>query len=60
MSSLMFDCLKVLISAIFEKRVTNGRMDGWTDGPTGEASYGISQLIISRIHYVRLSVRPSF
>ena len=31
MSSLMFYCLKVLISAIFEKRVTDGRMDGRTD-----------------------------
>ena len=30
MSSMMFYCLKVLISAIFENWVT----DGWTDGPT--------------------------
>ena len=38
MSSLMFYCLKVLISAIFEKRLTDprtdGRTDGWTDGQT--------------------------
>ena len=34
MSFLMFYCLKVLISAIFEKRVTDRRTDGRTDGPT--------------------------
>ena len=35
MSSLMFYCLKVPISAIFEKRMTDGRgllyRDAWTD-----------------------------
>ena len=43
MSSLMFYCLKVLISAIFEKPVTQGptdqRTDGRTDGRTEKASY---------------------
>ena len=34
MSFLMFYCLKVLISAIFEKRVTDRRTNGPTDGPT--------------------------
>ena len=32
MSSLMFYCLKVLISTIFEKRVTDRRTDGPMDG----------------------------
>ena len=39
MSFLMFYCLKVLISAIFEKRVTDRRTHGRTDGPTDKASY---------------------
>ena len=34
MSSLMFYCLKVHISVIFEKRVTDPRTHGPTDGPT--------------------------
>ena len=34
MSSLMFCCLKVLISAIFEKSLTNGQTDQQTDGRT--------------------------
>ena len=34
MSSPMFYCLKVLISAIFEKRVTDGPTHGRTDRPT--------------------------
>ena len=43
MSFLMFYCLKVLISAIFEKRVTDGPTDGptdrRTDRRTDKASY---------------------
>ena len=47
MSSLMFYCLKVLISAIYEKWVTDqwtdkptdGPTDGWTDGRTDIDSY---------------------
>ena len=39
MSSLMFYCPKVFVSAIFEKRVTNRRTDGPTDGRTDKASY---------------------
>ena len=39
----MFYCLKVLISAIYEKRVTDGRTDRRTDrrtdGRTDKASY---------------------
>ena len=35
----MFYCLKVLFSAIFEKRVTDRRTDGRTDGRTDKASY---------------------
>ena len=34
MSSLLFYCLKVLISAVYEKRVMDPRTDPWTDGPT--------------------------
>ena len=34
MRSLMFYCLKVSISAIFEKRLTDGPTDGRTDGRT--------------------------
>ena len=34
MSSLMFYCLKVLISAIYEKWVTDGLTDQWTNGRT--------------------------
>ena len=34
MSSLMFYCLKVLISAIFEKWVSDPRTDGPTHGRT--------------------------
>ena len=32
MSSLMFYCLQLSISAIFEKRLTDGRTDRWSDG----------------------------
>ena len=46
MSFLMFYCLKVFISAIFEKRVTDPRMDGltdgWTHGRTDKASYRVA------------------
>ena len=38
MSSLFY-CLKVLISAIFEKRLTDPRTDPRTDGWTDKASY---------------------
>ena len=34
MDSLMMYCPQDSISAIFEKRVTNGRTDGRTDGQT--------------------------
>jgi len=40
MSFLMFYCLKVLISAIFEKRVTDRRTDGRTDGRTDRRTDG--------------------
>ena len=39
MSFLMCYCLKVLISAVFEKCVTDGRTDGRTDRRTDKASY---------------------
>ena len=39
MSSLMFYCLKVLISTIFEKRLTDGPTDRPTDGRTDKASF---------------------
>ena len=39
MSSLMFYCLQLSISAIFEKRLTDGRTDRRTDGRTDKASY---------------------
>ena len=38
----MFYCLKVLISAIYEKWVTDRRTDGPTDGRTHKASYRVA------------------
>ena len=40
MSSLMFYCPRVSISAIFEKRLTHGPMDGWTDRRTDGLTNG--------------------
>ena len=42
MSYLMFYCPKVLISAIFEKRVTDGPTDGPTDRWTEKAFYRVA------------------
>ena len=42
MSSLMFCCPQNSISAIFEKRVTDGPTHGRTDGPTDKASYRVA------------------
>ena len=46
MSSLMFYCLKVLISTIFEKRLTDRRTDGPTDGPTDRRTDGRTKPLI--------------
>ena len=46
MSSLMFYCLKVLISAIFEKRLTDGQTDKATHRDAWKHQKMLYQVII--------------
>ena len=53
MSFLMFYCFKVLISAIFEKRVTDRRTDGPTDGRTDGRTKPLIELLFTHKKSVR-------
>ena len=46
MSSLMFNCIKVLISVIFKKCVTDGRTDRQTDRRMDQRTDGWTKPLI--------------